>query len=223
MHGHPPFLPFPRVIRLVALASTCLMLLACSADDDARIAPEAGSAGRDDPRDDDAGEDDAGHADASTIDASQLDASTRVCSACGACEEEVQLNAAQHVTGTILYLDLPPAGGPHNPCWAAFKAHDTPVPAERWVHNLEHGGVVFLYNCPEGCDTEVEQLQTLVDGTPQALLTEYEGLPARFAVVAWGHRLVSDCFDAEAFLAFYRGHVDQAPESITAGPPTGCR
>ena len=135
----------------------------------------------------------------------------------------MQLDPAQHVTGTIPYADLPPAGGPHNPCWAAFGVHETPVPAERWVHNLEHGGVVFLYNCPEGCDTEVEQLQTLVDGTPQALLTEYEGLPARFAVVAWGHRLVSDCFDSEAFLAFYADHVDQAPESITAGPPAGCR
>lgn len=145
-----------------------------------------------------------------------------VCVSCGGCEQSVKITSVNHVSGVIAYTDLPPAGGDHNACWASWGVHAQPVGPEHWVHNLEHGGVVFLYHCTSDCTAEVAQLQKLVDGRTQALLTAYDQLPGRFAVVAWGHRLVMSCLDTKAMLAFYAAHVAQAPESITSDPPSGC-
>jgi hypothetical protein len=133
------------------------------------------------------------------------------------------LPPATHREGDIDYDDPPPAGGPHNPCWAPWGVHEDPVRPENWVHNLEHGGVVFLYDCPDGCEAAVAKLAAFVDEHPQALLTPYLGLPTRFGYVSWGYRLLTDCDDIAAARAFYDAHVDRAPESITSGPPSACR
>src|SRR5262245_8086029 len=45
----------------------------------------------------------------------------------------------------INYAHNPPASGPHYPVWARYQEHNTVVARGYWVHNLEHGGVVFLY------------------------------------------------------------------------------
>jgi hypothetical protein len=145
-----------------------------------------------------------------------------LCTSCDACEEKISPSSAQHVEGDLVYGDPPPAGGDHNACWAPWGVHSEEVPDERWVHNLEHGGVVLLYRCEEGCKDEVDVLADLVSGKPQAMLTPYAELDARFAAVAWGVRLVSDCFDVQAFADFYERHVDRAPESVPSGPPSNC-
>jgi hypothetical protein len=128
-----------------------------------------------------------------------------------------------HVTGEVDYRDRPPAGGTHNQCWGPWGVHQSELPDERWVHNLEHGGVVYLYRCDDGCPSEVATMSNFVTGRRQALLTPYAALPTRFAVVAWGVRMVSDCFDQAAFEAFYSAHVNRGPEQIADDPPTVCR
>lgn len=35
--------------------------------------------------------------------------------------------------------------GPHRPLWAAFGEYEF-LPLQRWIHNLEHGGIVALYH-----------------------------------------------------------------------------
>jgi hypothetical protein len=145
-----------------------------------------------------------------------------ICTASGDCDEWVELGPPNHVQGRIDYQGGPPAGGSHNPCWGRYGVHDEALPAENWVHNLEHGAVVYLYHCPDGCDAEVATLTELVEERPRALLTPYTGLSTRFAIVAWGYRLESDDLDRAAFEAFYDAHVDHAPESIAGGPPSGC-
>jgi hypothetical protein len=135
-------------------------------------------------------------------------------------EEFVASLASSHVSGGVDYDDLPPTGGPHDPCWAEWGVHEEEVPDERWVHNLEHGGVVFLHNCPNGCPDAVDRMEKLVTG--QAILTPYAALPSRFAVVSWEHRLLMDCADTDAMQAFYDTHFDQAPESSTSAPGESC-
>jgi hypothetical protein len=145
--------------------------------------------------------------------------------ACAPAEQLLPVTApAYHRTGTIAYTDLPPVGGDHNGCWGKWGVWeaDAPLPAERWVHNLEHGGVVVLYRCPEGCAREVAEMTRFVQGRQQALLTPYAALPTRFAVVSWGARVTSDCFDTGVLERFYRAHVAQGPESISSDPPTSC-
>ncbi len=41
----------------------------------------------------------------------------------------------------------PPSSGEHYPIWAAFQEYTTPVPRGYYVHDLEHGAIVFLHNC----------------------------------------------------------------------------
>jgi hypothetical protein len=56
----------------------------------------------------------------------------------------------------------------------------------------------------------------------RTILTAYENLPTRFGVVAWGHRLVSDCLDEQTFIAFYENNIDHGPESNAHPPNPGC-
>jgi hypothetical protein len=148
-----------------------------------------------------------------------------LCTSCGDCDEwpPVSPIEARHLDGDLVYPDPPPASGDHNPCWTRYGVHETPVPDERWVHNLEHGAVVFLYNCPDGCASEVARLRNLVESCGiLAVLTPYDLLPKRFAVVSWGHRLVSDCLDVDVFRRFYDLNVAHGPEAETDNPPDYC-
>ncbi len=150
--------------------------------------------------------------------------SSESCDLCGGgCVDHVELGSASHVEGEVAYDTKPPMGGDHNACWAEWGVHAEAVADENWVHNLEHGGVVFLYNCPDGCETEVEQLSGYVTALgPTALLTPYAEMEDRFAAVSWGWRLLQDCLDLSAMQTFYANHVDQGPESSTSGPADGC-
>lgn len=152
--------------------------------------------------------------------------SSQACDACGgACVEDfIPARSADHVEGAIDYADNPPTGGDHSACWAQWGVHAEVMPPERWVHNLEHGGVVFLFDCPDGCETERQALADHVASLPpgRALLTGASGMPARFAAVAWEHRLLLDCLDLEALDAFFAARVGQGPEDLGAGPPDSC-
>jgi hypothetical protein len=145
-----------------------------------------------------------------------------ICTSCGACERHLPVSSTFHRPAPIDYPDLPPAGGDHDACWIRFGVHATELPDERWVHNLEHGAVVFLHNCEDGCDAERKELEAMAESRPFAVVLPYAELPTRFGVVAWEHRLLSDCLDQEAFAAFYTDHVNQAPESLTSPPPASC-
>jgi hypothetical protein len=145
-----------------------------------------------------------------------------LCTSCGACEDYQNNTIRTHVQGPIDYPDPPPTGGMHDQCWASWGVHDEPLAAERWVHNLEHGGVVLLYDCSDGCDAEVARMQAFVTSHPRTLLTAYAQLPKRFAMVAWDYRIVSDCLDDDVLATFYAEHYDRGPESIPDGPPTIC-
>jgi hypothetical protein len=147
------------------------------------------------------------------------------CDACaGVCDlEQLTYVTDAHTAEALDYAEPPPAGGPHNPCWAAWGVHEEAVPDDRWVHNLEHGGIVYLYDCPLGCDPEREELTTLAQELGAfVLVTPYEDLDRAFAAIAWGVRMQVDCVDVGAFRAFYEDHVDDSPESSSSDPPVAC-
>ena len=157
------------------------------------------------------------------MDAGEADGSTDgLCTDCGACEQKVAVGNPVHVEGHIDYPDPPPAGGPHNPCWAAWGAHADEVPTERWVHNVEHGGVVFLYWCPDGCAADVTELGDFADTHERVLLTPYPGLQTHFAFISWSYRLLTDCYDFAAARAFYDAHIGRGLEPVAADPPASC-
>lgn len=147
---------------------------------------------------------------------------TGLCTSCGGCEETPKVVSAMHTTAPVMYSDPPPSSGPHNPCWGRWGVHDEPLAAERWVHNLEHGGVVFLYNCPAGCDAEIATIKSMASTRSRTIVTSYAALPKRFGVVSWGHRMVSECMDEQAFKDFLAKNFDRGPESNANPPNPSC-
>jgi Protein of unknown function (DUF3105) len=126
----------------------------------------------------------------------------------------------------VAYSTNPPSGGDHYAIWAAFQTYDYPVPAGFLVHDLEHGAVVFSYNCPEGCDDEVAEVQAFIDNQPvdplcasftaprRVLLVPDPELPSRWAASAWGFALTASCFQSGEFGAFYTAHYGRGPEQL---------
>ncbi|MDP3724235.1 MAG: DUF3105 domain-containing protein [bacterium] len=51
------------------------------------------------------------------------------------------------------YNSNPPTSGPHYADTANWGIHETTIPEEYQIHNLEHGGVVVHYKCPESSPT----------------------------------------------------------------------
>jgi hypothetical protein len=147
---------------------------------------------------------------------------------CPECDSSCQIDIlpsddAEHIDEPIDYSQKPPAGGDHNPCWYDYGIHETEVPDERWVHNLEHGAIVLLYNCPEGCASEVEALAAKAEELGEwVLMSPYSEMEWRFAAIAWEHRMLMGCLDVDAIEQFYHKYVDQGPESVSSDPPESC-
>ena len=152
-------------------------------------------------------------------------------------EPEIHVPEPQQVT----YLAEPPPSGPHWPCWAPWGVGHaaTALNAERFVHNLEHGGVVLLYQCaPDaglvdggGCAAMAAPLVAYaVDGGPRApagdaryVVSARPEQRTAYAALAWGWRLELDALDAGALDCFARLHLGAAPENFGGNPdPTGC-
>jgi len=131
------------------------------------------------------------------------------------------------VCSPVTYGTNPPTSGPHYPIWAAYQSYATPVPRGFYVHDLEHGAVVILYNCPSGCASDVAALQQFLDARPadplclppvksRIVVTPDPLSPTPFAAAAWGHTLTAECLDLATLGAFIDAHYAKAPENECA-------
>lgn len=114
------------------------------------------------------------------------------------------------------YNSRPASSGPHVGGGFPTGVQSEAVPEEMFVHTLEDGGVVFAYDCPDGCDDLVGELTALVEEDERRLLTPYEGISNegtsyRAAAVAWSRVLYFDELDdatrseLETFMSIYEG------------------
>jgi hypothetical protein len=98
-----------------------------------------------------------------------------------------------------------------------------------WVHNLAHGEIVLLYNCPAGCPDVVAQAQELQANLrpsrdahgpgARVIITSYEQMDYPLAVLAWGALLPLGHFDREQIEQFYEDHVDRGVECVSLHCP----
>lgn len=153
--------------------------------------------------------------------------------ACGVTTGQYPPTSANHVPEdtTLTFVSNPPCGGDHFGSWATWGVHDVAVPRGNWIHNLEHGGVVFLYRCASraACPDLAAKLEALAQALPadpacvspvrnRIVVTPDPNLPegVQFAAAAWGYNLVARCFDEDAFRGFYTRRFGRGPESTCA-------
>jgi hypothetical protein len=109
--------------------------------------------------------------------------------------------------GKNAYNSTPPTSGPHLPTLASWGVHDQPLSNEQQVHNLEDGGVLVQYNCPEGCSELVSQLLAVVARyRDQVILAPYPGMNTRIALTAWQRIDPFDQFDEKRIVRFIRAY-----------------
>lgn len=133
----------------------------------------------------------------------------------------------QHIPAGVAgtgYATRPATSGPHwfaaetpagVPAPARWGIYEEPLPDEVLIHNLEHGGIGLHYDCPEGCDDVVAQLEDLIPRSrSQFILSPYSGMESRIAITAWRHHMFLDEVEEDRIVEFIEAYQDRAPESI---------
>ncbi len=109
----------------------------------------------------------------------------------------------------------PPLGGDHCSQTLSCRTYDSPQSRCKWIHNLEHGHAVLLYNCPEGCVDDVAKLAAVRDASTnkvRIIVTSDASLSARFAAIVWGWGWTGDAVDEAAISQVLAKQDVDAPE-----------
>ena len=136
-----------------------------------------------------------------------------------------------HVSSTVkvTYLHDPPTSGCHynlgyGDAPIQTGVYNQAVPKEYWVHNLEHGYIAVLYNCPSGCTTEFNALHDWYKSLPptpgfpypKAIVLPYSSMDVPFAVESWDWYDPMPVFSLDEVKKFYANHENNGAER--AGP-----
>ena len=120
----------------------------------------------------------------------------------------------------------PPTSGDHYPTWSNNGIFKDPLPDGLIVHNMEHGGVIIYYDCPQGCPTTVSALSGYAlkyapDVFTGIILEPRAGLPngARIALTAWRSRLLLKSLDSDKINDFIKQRFNKGPEADPNTPP----
>lgn len=119
----------------------------------------------------------------------------------------------------------PPTSGPHysTPLSAGFYEEDAletygPFPEGYLIHSLEHGYVVFWYNCaalsePQ-CDDLKDQIQDVMQDAANFKVIGFPrpSLEVPVAITTWGRTLRMQQFDPGQALQFVQTYRGVAPE-----------
>jgi hypothetical protein len=139
-----------------------------------------------------------------------------------------------HVTeGTqVTYMHNPPTSGCHYSLGTGTAPispgvyPSTALPkltAEYWVHNLEHGYVVLSYNCPTGCQSDLDALNTWYHAggaVPYAkfIAVPYPAQKEKFDVESWDwFDPLGSTLNLTELKKFYDNHINQSPEGAASG------
>ncbi len=123
------------------------------------------------------------------------------------------------------YMSDPPAGGPHYP--STFKAglyDESEVaslpqyPEGYLVHNIEHGYVIFWYNCEApgatNCESLKANIRKVMDefGGIKLIAFPWKSLDIPVIMTSWGRMERFPVFDANEASAFISANRNHSPE-----------
>ena len=135
--------------------------------------------------------------------------------------DETPCDSAQHVPEPVevTYSDNPAACGAHRPQWGKWGEYEF-LPPQRYIHNLEHGGIALLYH-PCADAATVDALRDYARARPaddggdfRWVLTPAPDLPTAIAVLAWGHRYQANAVDEAAIESFVSDTYRTSSEDI---------
>lgn len=141
---------------------------------------------------------------------------------------DVPINSSQHIaegTPPGPYTTDPPAGGVHYPDTLPARFYDESnlaslpkYPEGYLVHNLEHGHVIFWYNCDVLSDADCIQLKDQI----RSVMDEFNGfkvvafpwksLDVPLVMTSWGRIQRFEAFDLAQARNFVRANRNRAPE-----------
>ena len=138
--------------------------------------------------------------------------------------ETISIMTSTHITvdsdpGT--YNSDPPTSGPHYPDEAQAGFHDTNIyqdPGGYLVHNLEHGYIIFWYNCSllneTACADLKSQIKSLLDefNNVKVIAYPWDSIDVPVAMTSWGRLLKMETFDAAQARTFYKTNLNKSPE-----------
>ena len=119
------------------------------------------------------------------------------------------------------YNSDPPTSGPHYAEEANaqfYESNNYQFPGGYLVHNLEHGYVIFWYNCDlldeVGCINLKEQIKTTMNdlGGRKLIAYPWPSLDVPLVLTSWGRMEKFVNFDANKVNAFYRANLNHSPE-----------
>ncbi len=93
-----------------------------------------------------------------------------------------------------------------------------PYPAGYLVHNLEHGYVIFWYNCEElgekDCSQLKDQIQEAMDEVDnfKVIAFPWASIDAPVVMTSWGKIQRFESFDVDAAVEFVKSNRNKAPE-----------
>ncbi|MBA2246962.1 MAG: DUF3105 domain-containing protein [Chloroflexia bacterium] len=120
----------------------------------------------------------------------------------------------QHIdTEPLLYEQIPPIGGVHNPAWQNCGFYPKFINNENGVHSMEHGAVWITYDPALPSD----QIDILEGKTDQqfVLVSPYPGMDVPVVASVWGKQIKLDGATddrLDSFIREYRKNPDNSPE-----------
>ena len=125
----------------------------------------------------------------------------------------------------LTYPSDPPAGGRHyaqeyvRGFYDEFTLPDRPGDMAGYlVHNLEHGYVIFWYNCDKldvtGCTNLKSQIKTIMDSKNnfKLIALPWKSIDVPMVMTSWGRLQRFEQFDAGLARAFIESNLNRAPE-----------
>jgi hypothetical protein len=128
-------------------------------------------------------------------------------------EDQGAEHIAEGSTSQVTYNSNPPTSGPHWPSAAPWGIYDNPEPDERYVHNLEHGGIWISYKPTVDAET-ITQLKDFAKRYRKIIVTPRAANDSNIALAAWMHKQNMDAYDEATIIKFIEAYYDQGPEKV---------
>ena len=138
--------------------------------------------------------------------------------------EEIPIMSSSHITVDSdpgQYNSDPPTSGPHYPEEAQAGFYDTNIyqySSAYLVHNLEHGYIIFWYNCASlsdnACSDLKSQIKTILDEVNNVKVIAYpwDSIDVPVVMTSWGRLQKMETFNAAQARAFYKTNLNHSPE-----------